>query len=496
MHLSAGVQRYVKEEFQSFATNAKEIRSLLLQLLGCVHNKTLLEPCAGEGAFLRELLGTPACVDAIDIDTRHVASLNENFSPYVNAVHADFIDLMVSGPLFSASLLKECYDAIICNPPYGLKFSIEYRKKIKKLYPDFYVRESYGLFLLFGISLLRYEGRYVFIVPDTFLTCRNHKPLRHFLVREGRPTHLIRFQSRRFETVHFGYGSLCIIAGNHQPLETQHDVYWVDAVDNDEPLSYELLHQTKPTKGSYLLAHSDDGWVHSARKAAIQNPALTVRLGDIAECRTGIYTGNNTRFCGYDACLASIRGNGHPIDWKLQVQTTKLSDEEKQSGLAGNRHYVPLIKGGHREPFSHTAWAVDWSKEAITFYKSDKKARFQNARFYFRRGLAVPMVTSGRLSASLMDGAVFDQGVVGVFPHEEEMIEFLLLYLNSNFVADAVKRVINPGANNSANYIKKIPLPVPSKKHLQEAHAILEEAQMNGWKYTVDTRERFVKSLL
>ncbi len=488
---------YAKAEFQPFYTDADEIRFLMVQLLGNVQNQSLLEPCAGEGAFLTDLIGSPSLVDAIDIEAKHIQTLKERFPYWVNSVQADFVDYFVSGQLFNAVEIKADYDAVICNPPYGLSFSLEYRKRIKQQYPGYYARESYGLFMLFAISRLRAGGRYVFIVPDTFLTSHNHLPLRDFLVRNACPTHLIQFKSRRFETVNFGYGNLCIIAGIKTPLEAQHSVQWFDATEYSGHLSLDLFTQVNPTPGNYLLQNIKNGWVHPFRSAAIQLAVPTVNLGEIAECRTGIYSGDNQRFYGYDSAAASTRVlNGHPIDWNTQVRLDELTDDEKRSGIEGVRSYVPLVRGGHRQPFSSTLWAIDWSKEAVSYYATDKKARLQNSVFYFRKGLAIPMVTSGRISASLLEKAVFDQGVVGIFPQKEALLDFLLIYLNSAFVANTVKSIINPGANNSANYIKKIPVPIPSQKELEEAHHIVKLSKAKGWEQTEVARSDFLKDII
>ena len=107
----------------------------------------------------------------------------------------------------------------------------------------------------------------------------------------------------------------------------------------------------------------------------------------------------------------------------------------------------------------------------MNYYRTDRNARLQNSRFYFRKGLAVPMVTSGRLSASYMEGAVFDQGVVGVFPKKERWLGFLLVFLNSE-QATEMKRNISPGANNSANYLKRLRVPVPDENQLKESEQI------------------------
>ncbi|MEQ9565623.1 MAG: hypothetical protein RLN85_07415, partial [Pseudomonadales bacterium] len=141
-------------------------------------------------------------------------------------------------------------------------------------------------------------------------------------------------------------------------------------------------------------------------------------LGDVAKCKTGIYTGDNQRFIGYDPSKVTKRLNGHAIQWTADIYLDPLGDEQKAKGIARDRAYVPLIRGGHRNFNEITAWAIRWDVPSVSFYRNNKKARLQNLEFYFRPGIAVPMVTSRRLSASLMDGAVFDQGVVGVFPND------------------------------------------------------------------------------
>lgn len=490
------VSQYAEKNYQQYFTDAEDILTTMVHLLGDVTSKTVLEPCAGQGAFLRNLLGTPKSVDAVDIDQLHVAELKRALPSFANVQTGDFIDYFVQNGLSIGDdgyrlSLHSNYDAIICNPPYGLPFTVEYRKLIKKRFPDIYARESYGLFLYFGISLLKPGGRYVFIVPDTFFTSTNHKELRRFLVNFARPTHIVQFKSSRFETVNFGYGSLVIIAGDKVPLTPSDSVVWHD-LRSDQRSIWEVVRcDHEKTPGSYLISQSPSGWVHPA----LMNQSATfkhVLLGEIAECRTGIYTGDNTRFCGYDPSGVSRRVNGRPISWHSEVCSRVVTEAEKQEGISDGPFFVPFIRGGHRKPFEKTAWAIDWSPKSLHYYRTDKKARLQNSRFYFRTGIAVPMVTSGRLSASLMSGAVFDQGVVGIFPHDEKLIGFLLLYLNSDHVSSVVKKTINPGANNSANYIKRIPVPILSGDDLAEAQALVQKCVNLGWDQMAEQRESFV----
>jgi predicted RNA methylase len=459
-----------KVALQAYYTDASELNNLMISLLGDTRGQNLLEPCVGKGAFIKPLLSSASRIDAVDIDPEHVDEVKGLKHDNLYVQEGDFIDYFVSDGFFRSIDLSDQYDAIICNPPYGLKFSIEYRKQIKRKFPNVYARESYGLFMTFGISLLKQGGRFVFIVPDTFLTSRNHRSLRRFLVKETNISHLTQFDSKRFETVNFGYGSLCIIAGNFCSEGQHSSLSWLDLRKSTLQIEMGSFEASEHLSAQTLIDCFEDGW--SCPNSDVQAfSGETKTLGELAECRTGIYTGDNMRFCGYCEENPPRRLNGHPINWSSVVTTSDLSDEEKAKGVSSAKNYVPFIRGGHRLPYEQTASALDWSHDAVKFYRTDKKARLQNAAFYFKRGLAVPMVTSGRLSASLFERSIFDQGVVGVFPHEYELVEFLLVFLNSDQATD-LKKAINPTANNSANYIKRIPVPIPNEDQRLQAKEI------------------------
>ncbi|WP_120008428.1 Eco57I restriction-modification methylase domain-containing protein [Teichococcus vastitatis] len=465
---------------KQYFTDALEVNSAMTQLLGNVEGLTLLEPSVGNGALLNGLQGSPRHIDAIDVDPAVLALTRQRYADMaLNTHHADFIDLFADGfMLADLNHLRRDYDAVISNPPFGLFFSTGYRKRLKSLFPNLYVRESYGLFFAFSLMLLRNNGRYVFLLPDTFLTSRNHSSLRRYIFSTGAPSHIIRFPSRRFETVNFGYGNLCIIAGNKRPTSPQTSLIWIEAFDDRLPLMAQPDGAMFSLSGTDLQNFIDAGWRASMCEVRSDTDGWT-RLGEVADCKTGIYTGDNGRFIGFDAARINKRLNGHSISWE-QVCVDELSASERQHGLAGARTYVPLIRGGHRLFAEKTAWAIRWDKEALEFYKNDKKARLQNSSYYFKPGIAVPMVTSRRISASLMDNAVFDQGVVGVFPFDSEARYAFLLYLNSSIATELRNEMVNGSANNSANYLKRLPIPVFTKADFAEATRIVAVAREKG----------------
>lgn len=477
--------------YQGFFTNAIDIKNTMLSLLGDVTDQNVIEPCFGEGSFIKNLIGFPQKITAIDVDEKHFEKeLEINNCHYY---HLDFIDYFIRPELVKDRLPNIKYDSTICNPPYGLKYSKDYRETIKKHYPNIHARESYAMFFYFTIQQLKNNGRYVFIVPDSFLTSTNLRYLREFIVETARPTHIIQFKSKRFGSVKFAYSNMCIIAGNKSEIKTNDKIEWIDALSSDAPLMDLVSSNETAVNGSYLIDNVQESWVSPIVLESIGALKNFVRLEDIAECRTGIYTGNNERFCGFDAKNPPRRANGHAVDWdEVLLQPT---DKQKQIGIEGSRAYVPFVRGGHRKVFEETRNCIRWDIEAVNYYDTDKKARLQNKVFYFRKGLAVPMVTSGKLTASEMDNCIFDQGVVGVFAISENYHNFLLIYLNDDF-ATKLKFSIAPGANNSANYLKKMRIPKLQNSDLEEATEIIKKAKKDGWEATQNIRNTFIKNII
>lgn len=64
--------------------------------------------------------------------------------------------------------------------------------------------------------------------------------------------------------------------------------------------------------------------------------------------------------------------------------------------------YVAYVKGSSDTRYirKEDEWYVRWDKETVDFYIKDKKARFQNSKFYFKTGIAIPMVKSKQIKAT------------------------------------------------------------------------------------------------
>ncbi|MFZ4544671.1 MAG: DUF7149 domain-containing protein [Saprospiraceae bacterium] len=76
------------------------------------------------------------------------------------------------------------FDVVIGNPPYGVNFNKENGKSYEAIYDTFNWRgESYTLFIERAITILKNEGQFSFIIPDTLLNLGFTEAARKFILK-------------------------------------------------------------------------------------------------------------------------------------------------------------------------------------------------------------------------------------------------------------------------------------------------------------------------
>ncbi len=466
--------------FCSYYTQSDPIRQYMLRKLNLRDGQTVLEPAAGDGAFVEALLQTrlKLRIFCIDKNPEAIGLLVRRYGGAIHTLEADTVLDRLCGRegRFRIAHFPERFDRILGNPPYGAWLDYETRASLKKKFPGFHVRETYTLFILRCLELLETEGILTFIVPDTFLAVAVHRPLRELLLKSTEILEILTFPSKLFPGVDFGYSGLCVITLRKSPgAHAQVHAVRLISISTDRELS-EFASRSDSTSALTIVQQEllkRPGmriWTSGETdlEAILHNSKL--RLGDVADCRTGIYTGDNKRFL-----RAISNGTGTRSKYEVVAPATlcqhALASSEKQNGTPRDAHWIPIVKGGSFRFRQPDSWAIDWSESAVVYYKQDTKARFQNSQFYFGQGIGVPMVTSSRVNAFLLDRRVFDQSVVAIFPQRREWLYPLLAILNSTTASRLLKEAINPTANNSANYLKRLPLPNTSANEMRKLGA-------------------------
>lgn len=462
--------------FQAYYTREAGIAGYLAEQLRLQPGDRVLEPSGGDGALIDALLATGfrGRIDTYEIDEDAYRTLRRNYLDCGAEIQVYRADTLWDRRLDQLAAAGGGYEKIIANPPYGAWIDPEQRARLRQKYDGIPARESYTLFLYRCLKLLRPGGRLSFLIPDTYLFLRNHTQVRTFLFRNFRVERVLIFPSRLFPGVSFGYSNLSILIVQRPGPEEKVQDNVVD-IRRGFRSSAEFAQPEPPAHVASFRIPQSTVLAHPRAQVLLRDPAggpargpagapvpgrpavRMTTLGELAECVTGIYTGANRRFLAVSDARAQ-----RAVGYRL-IGPELIDREHRRLGpLPAGKKYLPLLKGSSPTRYIRELhpWLIRWDEEALEFYRRDRKARFQNSRFYFARGIAVPMVKSRQIRVTEFCGMVFDQSVVGVFPREEAHHDFLLAFLNTELAGELI-HLVNPTANNSANYLKQIPVAFP-----------------------------------
>lgn len=457
----------MNKELQSYYTKNSIITDYMINMLDLHKGEHIFEPCVGDGVFIDSLLEEESnlLISAMDINSDEVQKLSKRYTGFEN-INISYGDTLFDKELDLLVENNNLFDKIIGNPPYGAWQEMSKRALLKNKYgTDAYVKETYTLFITRCLSLLKDGGKLSFIIPDTFLYLHNHESIRKALLTDTKIEEILLFPSKLFPGVSFGYSKLSIITliKNKNSYENSQNIVKIysDLKTNEDIID---ITNGTTTKQPILLKQKD---ILSNKASAFYlanteitnhfNNADTV-LGDIANVVTGIYTGDNKKYiCKLNDTVK--RAKNYSIVPNDMINKT----EQNLIGISSKQFYIPFVKGSSPTKYfrNEDDWFIDWSTDAVEFYKSGKKARFQNSDFYFKEGIVIPMIKSSKINATYINNRVFDQSLVGIFPNDSTMIEYLLAFLNSDIAVELLK-IINPTANSSANYVKKLPIIIPN----------------------------------
>jgi hypothetical protein len=378
------------------------------------------------------------------------------------------------------------YDAVIANPPYGAWRNTLDRATLKRRFNGFYAKESYSLFLYRSIESLNEGGKLVFIIPDTYLNLNMHKDIRKYILSRTKIKEIALFPSSYFPGVNFGYANLSIIAlekssdyksNVENTFKIIKDYKSVDELGNNNLkhlTNIEIQQKNVLNNNGYIFLTNTNPDVSACIKQS------EINIGDICACATGFYSGNDKDRL---KVLSKEIRNSKRYEVVDKEKITYDCNSKPLNGIENDKIFVPIVKGGNIKYVKPDNWFMEWSKKLVSFYKKDKKARYQNSSYYFRKGIGVPMVSSTSITGVLIENRLFDQSIVGVFPKDENLIHYLLAFFNSP-TCNKLIRTINPSTNNSSNYIKRIPFVQPNVRDLktitENVKQIIEQVKISG----------------
>ena len=286
----------VSTKYQSYYTKSEPILDYMTQILDIKSTDAIFEPCGGNGAFVDKILKQipSANISIFELDPNAVATLQDKYA-CLNNISIKSTDTLLDNCIVNRLIT---FDKIIGNPPYGARNDDNKKNELAKLYPGLYTKESYTLFLFACIKCLNEGGMLSFIVPDTFLSLHRHLAIRQFILQHTQIKELSLFPSSYFPGVDFGYANLCIITlqkssniasnlSNKFTIRTGftsvNDLYFPHKGTHQEFTQSDILNN--PASAFFFNSNS--------RINSLVNDITIRTIGDIADCVTGFYSGND-----------------------------------------------------------------------------------------------------------------------------------------------------------------------------------------------------------
>jgi adenine-specific DNA-methyltransferase len=292
----------------------------------------ILDPSYGGCAFLNAALSTLTRVGSpspgrqifgVDIDhaaEKYLSDLIDAGADRQQFINLDFFD--VEPDYFG----RPRFDAVVGNPPYIRYHDIPERlqERAEIRLAEFGIRISgrasyWAFFLLYSIQFIRPGGRLAMVLPGALLHTNYATNVRELLIRNFAKVTIYLLQERIFDGTQEESVILCA-EGAGEPNTVVH----INQASTVEELAQAF---TAPSQQARVVngEEGDGGWLRAlidgesleAYDEAAEAPNV-IRLGDWAEPRIGVVTGNNDYFI--------------------------LSQSERQERGISESYFIPVIK--------------------------------------------------------------------------------------------------------------------------------------------------------
>ncbi|WP_349550106.1 Eco57I restriction-modification methylase domain-containing protein [Leuconostoc pseudomesenteroides] len=279
-----------------------EIASYLAEWVLDAKPESILEPSAGDGAFIAALTRQHSNfdIDAVELIEGEADKISKKFSKFKNlkVFNADFFDFYTTN--------EKKYDAIIGNPPYiryqfltdkqrnlQSKILIQNGLKSNKLI------NAWVAFTVAGLNMLKSGGRMAFVIPTDFLQVSYAHDLRRYLLTQFSELTIVTFEHLIFKDIQQDVVLLFGIKnGNAADSSEIANIRVITVQDKKKLKKFDNVHfisnKNKLMSDKWtelLLPEQDRNYLFN-----IMNQHYVTAFSSLAKGEVGVTTGNNSFF--------------------------------------------------------------------------------------------------------------------------------------------------------------------------------------------------------
>lgn len=268
-------------------------------------NARILDPCCGTGSFLlsaAKKIKNPKNIYGYDLDEN--ACFIAKINLIVEFKNIEFMPQIFNKDFLLEDNLRQDFDVIATNPPWGAMTSKDYQK----LYPQITSRESFSYFILKSEKYLRQNSKAYFVLPESILNVKVHKDIREFILKNY---HIIEIKNigRAFSGV---LSKVVVLTLSKQKSDTD-----ILIKNNEKEYKINQKYYLKNTNNIFSII---DNFDVNLLKKIYSHPHQTLDNSSI--WAIGIVTGNNKKY------ISKNKNLGEKIYSGKNILKNKISDSE------------------------------------------------------------------------------------------------------------------------------------------------------------------------
>ncbi|MBP7068906.1 MAG: BREX-1 system adenine-specific DNA-methyltransferase PglX [Methanothrix sp.] len=368
-------------------------------------------------------------------------------------------------------IMRRRYDCVFTNPPYMARRNMnpELADFTEANYPNG-KGDLYTAFIQRCLELTKEKGRLGMIAQQSFMFITSYEKLREEILRESAIEAVAHIGPHAFEDIGGEkVNTANFITRNETNQKKRSDAegtYFrlVKEPDSEakrlrfeQGLACLRVGEPDPTIFRYLQVDFDiisgSPWVYwitpGMRRLFVELP----KLGETAQPRVGLQTGDNFRFLRFW--------------WEIGEPRVAFGCNGSEEAQASGKYWFPYMKGGSFQRwYGNQEYIINWRQDGQELKSLTPISVIRNPSFYFQRGVTWTLLSAkgftGRISPG---GFIFDVNGMTSFP-QDDLISSVLGIFNSKLCSNLL-HVLNPTIAFQVGDLARLPFPTEFSKQLE-----------------------------